>query len=285
MMASVSNGFKWAILGEVRRVCRSSDSVHQNQSGGDFPVRRRALFSHKKSRMVAHTSVQLIRPGKPPPLTGPLLAEAVWDIVNTGIVGHQVGQVVQLRYGKRVDVDKKPTIELRASPSGEMVRTEDYQWDVEQDFGATDSVLRHLQTHGDPVYRAYVGLGELDDAIATYLTPPPHPSNPASMSLATVALEAGAINVGGRKGSHVFVGWLAFTLSGRGLPSPWSEQELIGRVRSLGVVQSIETMLAQRWPVTQTPGFFERLAWKRIATRIQPAFPARPSWMWGVTTE
>ena len=234
--------------------------------------------------MGAHTSVQLIRPTRAPPLTGPLLAEAVWEIVSTGIVGHYVGQVVQLRYGKRVDADKKPTVELRPSSTGEMIRTEDYHWDVEQDFGAIDSVLRHLQTHGDPLYRAYIGLGELDDAISTYLAPPSHPSNPSSMSLSTVALEAGAISVGSRQTAPVFVGWMAFTLSGRGTPLPWNDQELIGRVRSLEVVQAIETMLAQRWPVTDPPGFFERLAWKKIATRMQPVFPSRPSWIWGVTT-
>src|SRR5678815_1635698 len=110
---------------------------------------------------MTHTRVQLIRPTKPPVLTGPLLAEAIWEIYNTNVIGHQVGQVVQLRYGKRVDLDKKPTT-VRTTSKGEVAHVEDYQWDVEHDFGTMDSVLRHLQTHGDPIYRAYIGLGELD---------------------------------------------------------------------------------------------------------------------------
>jgi hypothetical protein len=234
-------------------------------------------------RMGAHTSVQLIRPSKPPALDGPLLAEVVWEIGSTGLVGHQVGQVVQLRYGKRLDADKKPTVELRRTGAGGMDHVEDYQWDVEQDFGNTDSVLRHLQMHREPLYRAYIGLGELDDDLSNYLTREPHPANPLPMSLATVALEAGAICVHNRQIAPVHVGWIAFTFSGRGSLAPWTEQQLIERVRAIEAVQAVETMLAQRWPVTEAPGFFERMALKKVASCIQPVFPARPSWIWGVS--
>jgi hypothetical protein len=225
--------------------------------------------------MAAHTRVQLIRPSKPPALSGPLLAEAIWEIFNTGVIGHQVGQVVQLRYGKRVDADKKGTAEV--------AHVEDYQWDVEQDFGTMDSVLRHLQTHGESVYRAYIGLGELDTDLSNYLTREPHPANPQPMSLSSVGFEAGAISVGSRERAPVHVGWLAFTLSGRGVVAPWTPEELIERVRTLEAIAAVETMLAQRWPVTEAPGFFERMAWKKLGARLQPVFPARPSWVWGVT--
>jgi len=231
---------------------------------------------------MTHTRVQLIRPTKPPVLTGPLLAEAMWEIYNTNVIGHQVGQVVQLRYGKRVDLDKKPTT-VRTTSKGEVAHVEDYQWDVEHDFGTMDSVPRHLQTHGDPIYRAYIGLGELDTDLSNYLTHEPHPSNPHPMSLSTVGFDVGPVFVGSRERSPVHIGWLAFTLSGRGMLAPWTPEGLLARIRAVEAIAAIETMLAQRWPVTEAPGFFERMAWKKLGGRLEPVFPARPSWVWGVT--
>jgi hypothetical protein len=48
-------------------------------------------------------------------------------------------------------------------------------------------------------------------------------------------------------------------------------------------VQAIETLLWQRWPVTEPPGLFERMALKKIQDQIEPVYPARPSWIWAVS--
>jgi hypothetical protein len=228
--------------------------------------------------MSPHTRVQLIRPSKPPVITGPDLAQIAWEIASTGLIGHHAGQVVQLRYGKRIDADKKGTVPTGRTAAGNVALPEDYPWDVEQDFRNIDSVLRCLQTHPSPLYRAYVSLGELEDGIENYLTREPHPANPLPMSLSNVALTLEAITVNG-----VNVGWIAFTLSGRGALAPWSPRDLLERVRALEVVQAIETLLWQRWPVTEPPGLFERMALKKIQDQIEPVYPARPSWIWAVS--
>jgi hypothetical protein len=61
-------------------------------------------------------------------------------------------------------------------------------------------------------------------------------------------------------------------------------QDLLQRVRALEVVQAIENLLWQRWPVTEAPGLFERMALKKIQERIEPMFPARPGWIWAVSS-
>jgi hypothetical protein len=230
--------------------------------------------------MGAHTSVQLIRPTKPPVITGPDLAQIAWEIANTGLIGHHAGQVVQLRYGKRIDADKKGTVPTGRTAAGNVALPEDYPWDVEQDFGNVDSVLRCLQTHPPALYRAYVSLGELEDSIEQYLTREPHPANPTPMSLSNIALTLDAIIVHG-----VQIGWIAFTLSGRGSLAPWSPHDLLQRVRELEVVQAIENLLWQRWPVNEAPGLFERMALKKVRDRTQPMFPARPGWIWAVSND
>jgi len=234
--------------------------------------------------MRPRTRVQLIRPSRPPVIRGPELAEVVWEIAQTGIIGHDVGQVAQLRYGPRVDKDKETTSDFKPTSIATVVRVEDYPWDNEQDLITIENLVRYLQVHPEPLYRASIGLGEIDDNLAEYLTREGHPEEPLPLTLSTITLEIGSIRVGSPQTKLEHIGWIAFSLAGRGYPYPWSDQELLGRVRAIEAVQTIEGLLAQRWPVTEHPGFFEKLTLKKVANRIEHVQPGEPSWIWAVTS-
>ena len=234
--------------------------------------------------MAARTRAQLIRPGKAPIIGGADLAELVQEIAEAGLIGHHTSQFVQLRYGRRIDSDKKVACDYHETSVPGIVRVQNYPWDSELDAGHVDVVRRHLELHPHRIYRAAIGLGEVDDAIAAYLTREPHPANQTAMRLSTLSLEVGAICVGSPHIRPAHVGWISFEIAGRGYPYPWTEQELIYRIRQVEVIQYLEQILQARWPVTHPPGLLDKIAWKKIANRMDYVSPGQGSWIWAVSS-
>ncbi|HYE05460.1 MAG TPA: hypothetical protein VEL07_08000 [Planctomycetota bacterium] len=231
--------------------------------------------------MAFWTSLSLVRPTRPPPLAQDQLGDVLGDLLATGLVSPDSRCDIRLKYGARIDADRRDTsVSEKIAPG--MERLLPYPWDVDQsmDVQAAQALLR-LSSRS--IYRAGLSLGGAPSSVVSSLSREACSKNQA-MSLDSVSFTCAPVCIGGLDDArHRRAGWIALSLEGYGYPYPWTSAEVFARATAQPLLGQAARTLARRFPVTARPGLIDRWTLRTMRGRMHPAGDDAPGWFWVIT--
>lgn len=199
--------------------------------------------------MSFYTSLRFYRPTPPPLITGPVLARFVADLLDSGAFVHEHDNALSVKFGQSIDQDEKDTASEEPIPDLPGVfKLHEIEWDIRVRTSACE-VLQLLSAHDRPIYRAFMSLGRVSDAIVKALqTPRPDDQQP-NLWLTGASLEVGPIHVSEMSKGPFAVGWISAGFGGNGYLWPWTARDLTDRAVALDALKPMTEICRTHFPV------------------------------------
>jgi hypothetical protein len=198
------------------------------------------------------SSLSFVRTARPPVVAAAAIGDFVRDLAATGaIVGNEKSQC-QIKYGSRVDIDRRPTEVIEWS--GMLGTIREYPWDRSDEFTSLTAMADALATDCRKTYRAYLDLGEWHPDIVTALTREPSEDNCDPLCLHRASFSVGPVAASGLACEREeFVGWMRLTFSGPGYFFPWTQRQARERAQEVGLGRRLVEVCRAAWPVSPMP--------------------------------
>lgn len=230
------------------------------------------------------TSLYYTRPTAPPAITGDDLARFLLAFDGLSVTRDRALRSLQVKFGKSIDHDKKPTSWIEWNPSlPEIGTTASIEWDLDHHGSLSLVDAAGLVTgRAHRVYRAFVDLGGACESICNALRVDA-PENTAGLHVGGWALECGVIEASHMgDGTEFQVGWIAVSLSGGGYCFPKPRREVLRDAARHPDVQRVMELCRRTWPVAPArPGWSVRRQRKRMG-ELWPhdSFDEPMDWFW-----
>ncbi|HET6881969.1 MAG TPA: hypothetical protein VFI31_17515 [Pirellulales bacterium] len=235
--------------------------------------------------MAFFTTLKFYRPTAPASVSGEALAAFIGAFDKLGVASVYGKLSVDLKFGKAIDADKKPAHWLEPIGNG-IATTAEIRWDVSARCGSLEDVIGLIKDRREPLYRAYVQLGNAVDEVTSGVQRIGSPENEVSLTLDSWSLELGPIHTSSLSvDDSIFVGWMSLNLSGYGYLYPWSFVDLVRRAEAVSAIAKVTSLCRATWPVTTgKPGRRERYARNKMGD-LWP-YPSKEmplDWYWGLS--
>lgn len=207
---------------------------------------------HPSTTMSFQTSLFLYRPQPPRGLTAAKLAGFVRGFAALGLSKPDY-LAYQVKFGKSVDQDDRGTTWCESASGSWIGVVRSIEYDAEDrnvpDLANLADALDGLSER--PIYRAWLGLGDLVRPVYDALWREPSEENEKQLGFNLGwSIEVGPIESHDMGGEGPFrVGWLAVSLSGQGDPYPWTYRDLIARAEAVPGVSDLLGICRRTWPI------------------------------------
>jgi len=235
--------------------------------------------------MSFYKSLKLFRPGKPPIITGPELAQFILTLEQLPCFEDRTGHWLKIKCGKSIDQDDKPAEWMRPTETPFILECAEIEWDFSQHHIPTLQKVRDiLKRHRRPIYRAAVKLGPVRHDLFEHLKRDACEDNELALSLDTVSLEIGPVecyDLGSELGYSP--GWMEIAISGYGYLFPWTFKDLVQKADSHPTLIRLKTLCQERWPVPPQLLSESQVSMVREIGELWPYPLDQPlDWMWGL---
>ena len=225
------------------------------------------------------TTFAFVRPQPPPVLRLSDLADFVEKIVATGVASIRPGSSLNVKLGKAIDEDDRPT--FWDEPVNELVST---MREIEWHFGARgptmiDALRKFAEGNNTPIYRAQV-FCTLRSDISSALTIPADQNDrgwcPGDLGIILGPILAHDLTCE----IQPQVGWIETGISGPGYLFPWTLKDVVARLEAISEVRRMMEVCRTTFPLPVNPVGDQIIELRRTVTQLWAYDDFERPWDW-----